>query len=233
MPVSQNITKPEFRTFVARWFRRSKRDGGSPIPEAALARLPSDEVEALRSVTEDQFQVIRRLFTQSRTNAETLDANSWVSDRAFQLWALRALRTEVEMRANGLALLRHPEDGFTVQIEWLWDHKDKTHKPSKLHVIADEELHIGDCADLEDYFAAFFVHAASRSFPKVRAPRKRPDAGKPLDPDFYRRLLQNYDQLVAEGYKAPAAELARLLGENRSTVKSWLHRGRKYLGKEG
>lgn len=232
MPVSQSMTKPEFLAFAARWFWRSKRDGGSPPSEAVLGRLPSDEVEALRAVTEDQFRVIKRLFTKSRTNGETLDADPWVADRAFQLWALRALRTDVEMRANGLALLRHSEDGFTVQIEWLWDHENKTHKPSKLHVVADEELRIGDCADLEDYFAAFFVHAASRSFPKVRAPRKRPDAGKPLDPDFYRRLLQNYDQLVAEGYRAPAAELARRLGENRSTVKSWLHRGRKYLGKE-
>lgn len=226
------MTKPEFRTFVARWFWKSKRDGHSPTPEVIDARLPSDEIEGLRAVTEDQFQVIRRLFTKSRENGETWDAEPWVSDRAFRLWALRALRTEVEMRANGLALLRRPEDGFTVRIQWFWDHKAKTHKCTSLHVIADEELHIGDCSDLEDYFAAFFVHAVTRSFPTTRAPRKRPDAGKPLDPDFYRRLLENYDQMVAKGHKAPAAELARLLGENRSTVKSWLHRGRKYLGRE-
>ena len=93
--------------------------------------------------------------------------------------------------------------------------------------IADASLGI----DLMMYLAAFRLKRSKVGVEawKTGLPRRRPAPGKQLDTDFYRRLLTNYELLIQEGYRDPAAELARRMGEKHSTVKSWLSRGRHYL----
>jgi hypothetical protein len=46
---------------------------------------------------------------------------------------------------------------------------------------------------------------------------------------FYRELDHEYNELVGADTRNPIAEIARRRGVKESRVKSWLHRGRKYL----
>ena len=144
-------------------------------------------------------------------------------------WLTMVLSIEVTLRPAGRAILRGL--GCTVEIQWLRG-KDKVNYLKSVHVDFDTEN--APLPDWQVFFTAFELHATTDPEEKgfTSVPRKRPAPGKPLDPDFYRRLLASYDKLVREGWNAPAQEIARRMGENPSTVKSWLHRGRKYL-KEG
>jgi hypothetical protein len=137
------------------------------------------------------------------------------------------------MRPGGRAVLRHPDATFTVEIQWLRDDEDGLVKPVAFHVIGDGFLYAHEVPSAMRYMAAFELHLPE--LPKGwarRLPRRRPQPGKTLDPDFYRRVLTTYDGLVSEGIKDPAAELARRMKANHSTVKSWLRRGRQYLEEE-
>jgi hypothetical protein len=93
--------------------------------------------------------------------------------------------------------------------------------------------------DVEQFIAALNVRLppkfggdlSSRFFTTL--PRRRPQAGQPLDPDFYRRVLAVFDELTKRGARDPAAQIAERMGEKPSTVRSWLRRGRSYIGAKG
>lgn len=55
-----------------------------------------------------------------------------------------------------------------------------------------------------------------------------PAAGKPINIEFYSRVLALYEMLASEGTKAPVRQIAEMLDANENTVKSWLLRARKY-----
>lgn len=152
---------------------------------------------------------------------------------AYRNWAVRVIQIEVGMRPGGRAILRHPQDKFTVEIQWLLDDEDKVAKPVSFHIVGDEFLFAHEVPSVTRYMAALDLRRPE--LPQGwarRIPRRRPQPGKALDPDFYRRVLAVYEGLLGEGYKDPAAELARRMKANRSTVKSWLRRGRQYLEEE-
>lgn len=48
----------------------------------------------------------------------------------------------------------------------------------------------------------------------------------------YQRVLAEYDELVREGHPSPISVLVERYRARPGTVKSWLHRGRKYLKEE-
>lgn len=91
---------------------------------------------------------------------------------------------------------------------------------------------------IDRYLAALNLHLAPRfgrggSRFLSRLPRRRPKAGQPLDPDFYRRVLSVYEELKAQGHRNPATVIARRMGWNPATVRSYVRRGRRYLGERG
>jgi DNA-directed RNA polymerase specialized sigma24 family protein len=57
----------------------------------------------------------------------------------------------------------------------------------------------------------------------------RPSAGRPPTLGHYQRILAEYEQLKREGHAAPINVLVERYGVKKDTVKSWLHRARKYL----
>jgi hypothetical protein len=57
----------------------------------------------------------------------------------------------------------------------------------------------------------------------------RPSAGRPPTIPHYQRILAEYEQLKREGHAAPINVLVQRYGAKKGTVKSWLHRARKYL----
>jgi hypothetical protein len=74
------------------------------------------------------------------------------------------------------------------------------------------------------------------------ARKRRPQAGpvtpkaedwEPLNLEFYKALLEEYDGLVRDAHPTPGRELANRRGINYSTLRSYLKRGREYLDKEG
>jgi hypothetical protein len=188
----------------------------------------------LRSrTTPRQREILRHWFVGSRTNKETRNHDDlWVKERAQKLWYLRVLAIEVDLKPAGRAVLRHPENPYHVEIQWIYHSAEKAQRPKTFTVVGEPFLYRGSGPyDPEEYYTAFLLRMAEGEPPGTfaRVPRRRPEPGKPLDTAFYQQLLATYEQLVKEGYRSPAAELARRMDENRSTVKSWLHRGRKLL----
>lgn len=155
---------------------------------------------------------------------------------AWRAWCAFVLEIDVDLRPAGRVIMRHPRRAYRVELQYVYDPGTKRYRYSSWQVVADSFMDVDagppDIFDLEPYLSALALRfhrgiEATHAFQKI--PRRRPESGKPLDPDFYRRLLASYERLVREGRTDPAAELARRMDENRSTVKSWLHRGRKYL----
>jgi hypothetical protein len=192
---------------------------------AATLKYLADE-----TLTEDELELLHRAFTVSADNRQTWDLGREVGERVWRGWLERVLRYEVTLKAAGRAVVRGPEDAYRVEIQWVFDRKTKMYRVKSVHVVADDFLNVGDSLPVGEHFAAFQLRASQR--PKgsfARAPRSRPAPGQPADPDFYRRLLDAFDRLVAEGHRSPAVELAERMDVNHSTVKSWLRRGREYL----
>lgn len=150
-------------------------------------------------------------------------------------WLQRVLKTEVELKPAGRAILREPDKPFKVEVQFVLDPEWAGPGIQLIQVVPDQPMDDSALAsmdlDLVAYLAALelrFERGPQGSFP--RAPRRRPAPGKPLDARFYRVLLDRYELLLQESYRDPAKELARRMGEKHSTVKSWLARGRRYLG---
>jgi len=154
------------------------------------------------------------------------------AERAWRRWCSAVVEAEVELKPAGLAIVRHPASDYRVDLQWAPDRKG-TFRLFTVAVIPDNYLsHFPRSYDMHVCTCAFHLRvkqAKDRSAFR-QAPRRRPVAGNPIDPDFYRRLLDSYERLVVEGYRNPAVELARRMNEKHGTVKSWLSRGRKYLG---
>ncbi|CAN5176399.1 hypothetical protein BH20ACT22_BH20ACT22_23660 [soil metagenome] len=119
-------------------------------------------------------------------------------------------------------------------IRWQLD-RNGDYRMTKIEINPDKFLsHFPRDWDFFQHAVAFKLRVEGLPGRKqfLRAPRRRPKAGKPPNLDFYRRVLDQYDALVNEGCKAPAIELARRMGEPHSTVKTYIRRGRGYLKQE-
>jgi len=215
-----------------RILRLSLRDGAA----AARNFVDTDAILALdKQLSDKDFGYLRWQYTKSVANrddmAEFLDLGpeqgALVRDKGFQLWCIRVANSEVVVKAGGRAIVRQPDTRHAVEFQWVYN--KKTHVVKSLHVVADGEIVVGEIGSLDEYMVAFKFRVHRGEVARSRAPRTRPAPGVPLDPDFYRRLLEAYDSLVADGLHAPAKTLALRMGENPGTVKSWLSRGRKYL----
>lgn len=171
---------------------------------------------------------------------------NWPQSFPFRAWCAQVLAISIDLRPSGRAFLRELDTGprlgllsgpskpapYRVEIQFQLD-DDRKARPTSVHIIGERFLYKDDAPDLETYYAAFYLRIMRGRPPDAftRIPRKRPNPGTAPDPDFYRRLLDSYEKLVSEGHAAPAAALAERMNENRSTVKSWLRRGRVYLGR--
>lgn len=168
------------------------------------------------------------------------DPPAWLRTVLERDWILDVLAIRVEHKPGGRTVLRAPDpppgmepyrEPYRVEIQWVFDAaagrqiSEIRLLPERSHLEARTRL------NLTPYILAFLLTPGAE--PAERLPRRRPAPGQPLDVDFYRRVLSQYRALLETGHPAPAAELARRMGENRSTVKSWLRRGRIYLAERG
>lgn len=183
--------------------------------------------------TEAARQVAGRRMDEGTIDSAPHDWRDDSEHRAqFDRWCSEVERITVEMFPGGRAVLRHPDAGCSVELYWmLTDRKTKTYTVKSARIVADDALGLDHRIDLYPYFVAFALAGVDARF-TTGVPRTRPGPGRTLDADFYRRLLRAYDALVRQGVRAPAHELARRMGEKHSTVKSWLHRGRKYTDED-
>lgn len=158
--------------------------------------------------------------------------NSEALVEALETWYVRELsEIDVELEHGGRAIVSR-QGGPRMEV-YFTRRRDGTIEPTTMQFdgLGWKRL-IG--LPFHEYLVALteaLTYPQPESF--KRTPRTRPQPGKPWDEDFFRWLLDEYDRLKKESHKRPVAELARRLGgANRDTVKSWLHRGRKYLGRQ-
>jgi hypothetical protein len=171
------------------------------------------------------------------------DIHRWLYPSArvpsWKAWATWVRGVEVELRPGGRASLRHPDKACTVEIVWALDGAGTMLLGSAVH--PDEGI-VAEWSgvDLGAYEAAFHMAIMRRfremgpfeSLDPFEGDVELPAAGKPPPIAFYKHLLDEYEQLLAEGKQAPVKELARRYKRPEGTVKSWLSRGRKHLGRE-
>jgi hypothetical protein len=161
------------------------------------------------------------------------------STTAYRAWIERILALDVTLKPNARAVLRDPDVSFRVELEWVDVSATRgraRHEPRSLSIIGEPTLRKSDSPefDLGDYYTAFFVHVADMDPVEAfkGAPSLRPAAGQAPSIDFYKWLLSAEESLRAEGDPHPAKSLAERLGEERTTVRTWLKRGRQYLQRE-
>jgi hypothetical protein len=85
-----------------------------------------------------------------------------------------------------------------------------------------------DTISVGDWWAALVLRLdQSEALPEAVA--DRPSSGKAPPREFYARLIAEYDELVRDEHPSPISVLADRYQARPGTVKSWLHRGRRYL----
>ncbi len=176
--------------------------------------------------------------------AEKLDAAGELTDPEWAEWtksffsqwredARRKLeqsgyRVELE---PGLATVQGQDDPFTVELEYVLKAPKGTRIRDAVSAVRIEG-DIPDQIDLGPYFDAFAWALFSEPRPKDRrAPRRRPQPGKPFDPVFYRQVVGLHNSFRDEGRKNPSAAVAELMGESPALVRLWVHRGRGWIKK--
>jgi len=151
------------------------------------------------------------------------------AERAWRLWSLRVLAIRVEFLPGARARLREPRASYCVELRWE-EAEPRSFVLKRLQVVPDDLLG-DDEIELYEYLSAFMVRVAELPSGHVfatSAPVAEPRPGQPPKFEYYRRLLDDYMALIAEGVKNPAAVLAEERGVNRSTMKSRLWRARRF-----
>jgi hypothetical protein len=156
-------------------------------------------------------------------------------------WLAYVEAVEVEIHANGRAVLRHPDLQVPVEIRFdaeigvvgvrLLARPGEPLPPVDLPVsayVAALELARAELRPkvVTGESKGTRAVAGGRSSGEVLA---RPSPGKKPPIAFYEGLIAEYDELLAANHRSPVSEIARRRREDPGTVKSWLHRGRKYL----
>lgn len=205
----------------------------------ALNEIPDAEWEGFKAehlLTAEQLSLLERQYEKSPKPASYYAGKLTKRDKEMdkRLWCRSVVAIDVTVRPGGVSVQRHPQADYELVIRW-HRHSSGDLRMTKIEVNADTFLsHFPDENIFFEHGVAFHLRIKGLPGRKqfLRAPRRRPAPGKPRNPDFYRRVLAQYNGLVEEGCKDPAAELARRMDEKHSTVKSWLRRGRGYLAEE-
>jgi len=159
-------------------------------------------------------------------------------------WERTIFRMEVELRPGRQAIIRDPDS------EHLWRaelHFEPGRSEGLLHegehdlelrsiafVSERGPLETGTGLDITTFWTAFKLDELRRNWVLAEVfegPPALPARGKPPNPHFYRTLLAHHDQLVATEVRNPAAFLASEYGKPEATVRTWIRRGRKHLGR--
>lgn len=190
-------------------------------------------------LTAEDLRLLRLEFPFTQYSYITYKMPEQIKLNAFTNWVNELFAISVDAKPGGRAFLREPGKEYRVEIEWHWDRRLKASHIKSARIIADEFLDVeGDLdgptysLDLHKYVVRFRLHQLKLGNPAAifsRAPESRPAPGRSLNIGFYKSLLERYDELLLQGIKDPAAELARREDCNRNTMKSWLSRGRKYV----
>lgn len=167
------------------------------------------------------------------------ERNGWRAT-SLKSWVGQVLAIDVQLEGAGRAVLQEPDTTFRVEIRWAEvpvPSEDQgigktTTMAQELRVIPVSRpgLPWTGPVDISVYYAAFFFRMQEPAPAKFKPPKTRPEPGKAPKPTFYLALLESYEVLVREGVRGPAAELARRMKENPSTVRSWLYRARRMPG---
>jgi hypothetical protein len=154
----------------------------------------------------------------------------------FESWLSHVSDVGVELHPNGRAILRHPRSVLPVEVRF-----DADLGVVGVHLIAPPgeplpsvEIPISECiAALElargGQHPTTFVLTVEPARLEIRSRATRPSSGTRPPLRFYRELVDEYNELCREAHPSPIAEIARRRRQKPATVKSWLHRGRKYL----
>lgn len=177
-------------------------------------------------VTEDEAAILAYHFLRSRESRELERVWKWVAE---------ATTIDVTLHPGGRATLRHPYySDFTVEIRWR-EVSPKERRVGSIAVLGEPDVPWPLHLDLEQYLAACWLRLLRGKHGAFgRMPDRRPKPGRHRKPDtaFYRRVVDAYGRLLADGHPNPTAEVAKRMNANRDTVKSWLRRGRQYLRRE-
>jgi hypothetical protein len=169
----------------------------------------------------------------------------------FEAWLEYVAGIEVEQHPNGRAILRHPEKDVRVEMRFddvsgvtaihLFARPGETlptiELPMSAYVAALDLARAALKAAVVE-FAGNVVNVvvtpatvpavASVPTPTVAA-EVEPAPGQKPPLNFYRALVTEYNALVSAASRNPIGEISRRRGVPPATIKSWLHRGRKYL----
>jgi hypothetical protein len=129
----------------------------------------------------------------------------------------------------GRAIVRDPEQSFTVEIRYSWDNRDRRARATDVCICGN----IPGRPNLRPYLDA--VTHTIRSEPvaaRLRAPKRRPLPGRPPDRVFYLQVIALHNRFLVDGSGNPSAATARLMGVPPALVRTWIHRGRRYLEQE-
>lgn len=205
----------------------------------ALLEIPDGEWEGFKTeqaLTARQLSFLSRSYDKRPRFASDYFGEQTERDKEmdWRSWCRGVVAIDVVVRPGGVAVQRHPLSDYELVIRW---HRDSSGvlRMTKIEINPDTFLsHFPGENNFYEHAVAFQLRVEGAPGRKefLRAPRRRPAPGKPPSTDFYRRLLAKYEGLVNEGCRDPAAELARRMNANHSTVKSWLRRGRGHLAEE-
>lgn len=194
----------------------------------------------LRLVMWEQFLIIRHGLSPSDVQGRFSEPGSGLSekrqrqlwrDKSWRTWADKVMTIEVDVKPGGRLVAREPDSLFSVEIRW----KDfyGMRVAELVTIIPDDFFAWTTALDLDAHMMACHIQLARTPQTLARLPARRPRPGESYDPKFYRTILDRYSALLGRGHPAPVREIAESMNANRSTVKSWLKRGREYLKEEG
>jgi hypothetical protein len=154
-------------------------------------------------------------------------------DQEWRSWLEKVADIRVALKPGGRAASREPEGiaTFTVNLQWVLD-QGVAPTVVSINITPDWGLAFNEPIDLDAHMMACRIRLA-RGVPKRARLPQRPKTGEPLNLEFYKALLEEYDGLVRDAHPTPGRELANRRGINYSTLRSYLKRGREYLDKEG
>jgi hypothetical protein len=155
-----------------------------------------------------------------------------------KVWAREVLSLDVVLHRGGRAVIREPEADWSVELRWKATYQGDRIKGFRViacQLSPNEEGGQLPFADLSigKYTAALYfkLKRQERLGDRFKA-LERPAAGKPISVTWYKALLEERDQLKAEGNKSITKELARRHGTTVGGMKMWLHRAKGYLEQE-
>jgi hypothetical protein len=152
----------------------------------------------------------------------------WHQAGAFEPWLEYVEEIQVELHPGGRAVLDHPDTRIPVEIRFIMD---PAFLPISYKVEAPPGEHLPWVEISMSYYVAALAIALEERGERI-ADAPLPSAGQPPSIPFYKSLIAEYDDLLRAGHRSPVSELSVRYGAKPGTVKSWLHRGRKYVKEE-